>query len=117
MTHLMKLLMTHLSCALVVGLLPVPASAQDAVARGEKVFAAQKCTVCHAVGDKGNKKGPLDGVGSKHSADEIRQWILNAPEMAAKANAQRKPPMKAFTTIPKTDLDDLVAYLESLKKG
>ncbi len=49
------------------------ASAQDAkVAKGEKLYAEQKCALCHSIGDKGNKKGPLDGVGSKLSAEELR---------------------------------------------
>lgn len=94
------------------------AASQDAamVARGQKAFTEQKCIICHAVADVGNKRGPLDGVGARLTADEIRQWITNAPDMAAKVNAQRKPPMKAFTNIPKEELDALVAYLETLKK-
>ena len=47
-----------------------PAAAQD-VARGAKVYADQKCSVCHSIEGKGQKKGPLDGVGTKLSADEI----------------------------------------------
>lgn len=93
-----------------------PAVAQGA-AHGEKVFAEKKCSVCHLVGDVGNKKGPtLDGVGSKLTAEEIRQWITNAPEMAAKANIIRKPPMKAYTDFSKEEVDALVAYLATLKK-
>jgi hypothetical protein len=57
----------------------------------------------------GNKKGPLDDVGSKLSAGDIRQWITSAPEMAAKAKADRKPPMKAYATLTKEEVDDLVA--------
>ena len=45
-----------------------PAAAQDAKAKGAQLFADQKCTLCHSIGDKGNKKGPLDDVGSKLSA-------------------------------------------------
>ena len=36
-------------------------SAQDAAA-GAKVYADQKCGVCHSIAGKGNAKGPLDGV-------------------------------------------------------
>src|SRR4030095_7647300 len=54
--------------------------AQD-VARGEKVYAEQKCGICHSIADKGNKKGPLDGVGSKLSLDEIRAWMTDAKAM------------------------------------
>jgi mono/diheme cytochrome c family protein len=47
--------------ALSVGL-AVPAMAQDARAAGEKVYAEQKCSLCHAIAGKGNAKGPLDEV-------------------------------------------------------
>lgn len=91
------------------------ASAADA-ARGAAVYAAQKCSICHSLEGKGQAKGPLDGVGSKLSADEIRQWIVNPAEMTAKTNATRKPVMRAYPNLPKDDLDALVAYLLAQKK-
>ena len=91
------------------------ASAQDAKAKGEQVFAAQKCSLCHSIAGKGNAKGPLDGVGSKLSADDIRAWIVDAKGMTAKTKATRKPEMKSYS-LPKDDVDALVAYLGSLKK-
>jgi mono/diheme cytochrome c family protein len=94
------------------------ASAQDKaqIERGMKVFADQKCTICHAIEGKGNAKGKLDGVGAKLKADEIREWLANPVEMAAKVKADRKPPMKAYTNLSKEDLDGLIAYLSNLKK-
>jgi mono/diheme cytochrome c family protein len=90
------------------------AAAQSADA-GKKVYEANKCGVCHSVAGVGNKKGPLEDAAAKLSADQIRQWIVDAPGMAAKANATRKPPMKAYA-LPKEDVDALVAYIQSLKK-
>jgi mono/diheme cytochrome c family protein len=96
--------------------LAATATAQDAkVAQGEKLFADQKCTLCHSVGDKGNKKGPLDGVAGRTKADDIREWIVDAKGMTAKTKAPRKPEMKAYA-LPKEDVDALVAYLATLKK-
>jgi len=94
------------------------ASAQDKAQfdRGMKVYADQKCAICHAVDGKGNAKGKLDGIGAKLKADEIREWLVNPVAMAAKAKADRKPVMKAYTTLSKEDLDGLIAYLSSLKK-
>jgi len=94
------------------------ASAQDKaqIERGMKVFADQKCTICHAIEGKGNAKGKLDGVGAKLKADEIREWLANPVEMAAKVKADRKPPMKVYTNLSKEDLDGLIAYLSNLKK-
>ncbi len=91
------------------------ASAQDKAAQGEKVYADQKCAMCHSVGDKGNKKGPLDGVASKYSAAELQQWVVDAKGMTAKTKATRKPDMKNYT-LPKEDVDALVAYMETFKK-
>jgi len=95
--------------------LGVPALAQDARVTGEKVYAEQKCAVCHSVAGKGNAKGPLDEVGSKLTADDIRAWITDAKGMTAKTKAARKPEMKAYT-LPKEDVDGLVAYLSAMKK-
>src|SRR6188768_4195045 len=92
-----------------------PASAQDAGAKGKQIFTDQKCSLCHSVAGKGNVKGPLDDVGSRLTADEIRSWITDAPAMAAKANATRTPAMKKLM-LPKKDLDALVAYLSAMKK-
>lgn len=91
------------------------AEAQD-VAKGATVFAAQKCSMCHALDGKGNAKGALDGVGSKLTADEIRQWIVTPAEMTAKAKAERKPAMRAYPKLPPDDLDALVAFLAAKKK-
>jgi mono/diheme cytochrome c family protein len=91
------------------------AAAQDAKAKGEKVYADQKCSLCHSIAGKGNAKGSLDDVGSKLKADEIRQWIVDAKGMTAKTKATRKPEMKQYTLV-KDDVDALVAYLSSLKK-
>ena len=90
-------------------------AAQDAVARGEAVFTAQKCGLCHSVAGKGNAKGPIEEGVSKLSAAEIREWITDAKGMTAKTKATRKPAMKEFA-LPKEDVDALVAYLSALKK-
>ena len=90
------------------------ARAQDAKAKGEQVYAAQKCAVCHSVGAVGNRKGPLDNVGGKLTPEEIRLWIVDATGMAAKTKALRKPAMRNYA-LPPEELDALVAYLASLK--
>ena len=95
--------------------IPATANAQSAAEHGMTVFAASKCSMCHSVAGKGNAKGVLDSVGTKLSADEIRQWLVDPEAMRAKAHAERKPLMKSFASLPKSDLDGLVAYLATLK--
>ena len=105
--------------ALAAGLgVPAAAAAQDAelIKKGEQVYAAQKCSVCHSIAGKGKATSPLDGVGKKLSADEIRQWIVNPTEMTAKTKSTKKPPMPAkYGKLPAGDIDALVAYMGSLK--
>jgi len=83
---------------------------------GAKVYAAQKCSICHSIGGEGNKKLPLDGVGAKLTVDQIREWIVNPTEAAAKAKSTAKPAMRAYSKLPKADLDALVVYMKSLDK-
>jgi mono/diheme cytochrome c family protein len=92
-----------------------PAAAQDA-AKGQAVYTAQKCQMCHGIAGKGSKTNPLDGVGAKLSAEDIRLWITNPTEAAAKAKSTKKPPMpNKYGKLPAADLDGLVAYMQSLK--
>jgi mono/diheme cytochrome c family protein len=105
-----------IALTLVVGLTaPFAAAGQD-VKKGEQVYAAQKCATCHSIAGKGKKTNPLDGVGGKLSADDIKQWIVDPKGMAAKAKSTKKPPMAAkYSALPAADLDALVAYMASLK--
>ncbi len=99
--------------AMVVGFAGA-ASAEDKVAQGKDLFAAQKCSMCHAIAGKGNAKGSLDGVGGKLSAAEIKEWITDPAGATAKHKAVRKPPMKKYT-LKAEEVDALVAYLQTLK--
>jgi hypothetical protein len=57
----------------------------------------------------------MDEALGKLSADEIRAWITDAKGMTEKTKATRKPAMKQYS-LPKEDVDALVAYLSSVKK-
>jgi len=103
------------SVAMTFVFLTSSAFAQSAVEKGKAVYTAQKCSICHAIGGAGNKKGELDHVAGKLSESDLRSWITNAPDMAAKAKAERKPPMKAYSTLTKDEVDALVAYMQTLK--
>jgi mono/diheme cytochrome c family protein len=94
------------------------AAAQDKalIEKGMKVYADQKCSVCHSIAGVGNAKGPLDSVGLRLTADDVREWMIHPAEMTKKTNAPRKPLMRAYPSLPKEDLDALVAYMLSLKK-
>lgn len=105
------------AAAVIVTMGATAALAQPAaIERGKKVYAEQRCSVCHSIGGAGNKRGPLDTVGTTLTADQIRRWIVDAEAMTAETKAERKPPMKSYGNLPKEDVEALVAYMASLKK-
>jgi mono/diheme cytochrome c family protein len=93
---------------------------QDAVRTieaGRKIYAAAGCAKCHMVGGQGNRISPLDGVGSRLSAEEIRRWLTNTAQME---DALPKAPALKMSTrkydFNDEDLDAIVAFLKSLTK-
>jgi mono/diheme cytochrome c family protein len=102
---------------MVAGLtMPPLAAGQDAAKKGEAVYTAQKCSVCHQIAGKGNKNNPLDGVGAKLSAADTKKWIVSPTEMMAQSKSTKKPPMpNKYSSLPAGDIDALVAYMQSLK--
>jgi len=101
----------HVGIAMVVAIAATgraPAE-ESAIARGERVYAEQRCRACHAIDGKGNRRYPLDGVGGRLDAKALRIWIVAPQEMNPKV---RKP---AYDALPAADVDALVAYLASLR--
>jgi len=97
--------------AVVVGImLCAPLHAQGSAADGKKVFDREKCSMCHNA-----KMNSLEGVGTKLTADEIREWIENPTAAAQKSKSTSKMKMPA-KKLSKADVDHLVAYLQTLKK-
>ena len=109
-------IMQMLIAGAIVTFWALPATAQDAkVAKGAELFAAQKCSICHAVAGKGNVKHPLDGAGARLDADTIKLWLTDPKAAEAKAGKKAMPPMKSFKALPAEDIDALTAYVLSLK--
>ena len=87
----MKRVLIGLMGAAALSMFAAPAAAQDPkVERGIKVYAEQKCMMCHSIAGKGNAKGALEGVGTKLTAEEIRQWIVDPAAMTAKHKTERR---------------------------
>jgi mono/diheme cytochrome c family protein len=84
------------------------------VARGREVYNAQGCSSCHAIAHEGNPRNPLDDVGTRRTASELREWIMgtgSTVEQLSPAVIRRK---QRYQELPPADLDALVAYLASL---
>jgi mono/diheme cytochrome c family protein len=99
-----------------IGPVTLAQAQDDAVKKGQDVYAAQKCSMCHSIAGKGSKTSPLDGVGTKLSAADIRAWITDPVAMTAKTKSTKKPPMPAkYGKLAAAEIDALVAYMQSLK--
>jgi cytochrome c2 len=78
-------------------------------ASGEKLYAAQKCSVCHKIGTKGGKMGPdLSAVAGKRDADWLRKYLPN-PKLLDPKNKMPVVKLKG------PEMEDLIAYLLTLK--
>jgi mono/diheme cytochrome c family protein len=85
------------------------AADQAQIERGKQVYSEQKCQACHSIAGVGNKRNPLDGVGSRRTEEEIRKWIVAPREMNPRVSK------RAYDKLPKADLDALVAYMKALR--
>ena len=89
-----------------VGFLGVTVAAQDAkqVQAGKRLYESKECAKCHLIAGKGNKISPLDGVGSKHTAAEIRTSArrpsTNASRAAARSGSAKAPAPSATASAP-----------------
>jgi mono/diheme cytochrome c family protein len=81
--------------------------------KGEKVYASQTCKTCHQINGAGGKlAGDLSAIGAKRDAAWLAKYLVNPTVLDPK----NPPKIKMTPTTAKgQDLDDLVAYLASLK--
>ena len=97
-----------------------PPAADDAktIAAGRRIYAGKKCAECHQIAGHGNSRFPLDGVGARLSAEDLRRWFTHTREME---NAQPKRPAIRMSSrryrFSDAELDALVAYLQTLTEA
>lgn len=88
------------------------------ITRGRQLLSSKGCLACHSFGDLGgNFAVKFNGIGSRLTPDSIRKQISDAqlltleddPEYGARGTTM--PPLG----LSEKDIDDLTAYLSSLK--
>jgi mono/diheme cytochrome c family protein len=87
------------------------AMAADAAA-GKAVMSAAKpaCTACHT-----DAKNPLAKVGAENTADELKAWVRTPKDMITKKGKKGMMPAYGPDKITDADLENLVAYLATMK--
>jgi putative membrane-bound dehydrogenase-like protein len=88
--------------------------------RGRVVFHEHpiaSCLRCHKVGTEGGDVGPvLDGIASRKPGDYIRESVMDPNAQMAEGFDQQVSPMpRVGVLLRKQQLEDLIAYLMTLK--
>jgi len=89
-------------------------SAADSIA-GRAVYVANNCASCHSVAGDGNPRYPLDGVGARRTAAELRAWTIGAEVLADSLPPSAFRAKQGFQRIEADDMAALVQYLSALK--
>jgi putative heme-binding domain-containing protein len=93
----------------VIAVAAAPVFADGDKVKGEKFYKDAKCSVCHKIGSAGGKMGPeLTKVGATRDMAWLRKYLVNPK---AENPKNKMPPVKAKGV----EMDDLIAYLLSLK--
>jgi mono/diheme cytochrome c family protein len=87
----------------------------DEIARGGTLFEEQGCARCHAAEGRGNPRLPLDGVGARRSADDLRGRVTGEGSAGDAISSTARRAKERYRELPTADLDALVAYLSSLR--
>jgi mono/diheme cytochrome c family protein len=82
---------------------------------GRQVYKQQACARCHSIAGKGNSRNPLDGVGVRRTADELRNWIIGADAIQGSVPVGILKLKKSYRELSDYDLDSLVVYMQSLR--
>ncbi|HUF46247.1 MAG TPA: c-type cytochrome [Vicinamibacterales bacterium] len=78
-------------------------------AGGQKIYTAQKCSICHVIAGKGGKMGPdISKVGDTRDAAWLRKYLADPKSLDPK---NKMPVVK----LKAPDMEDLIAYLLTLK--
>jgi mono/diheme cytochrome c family protein len=90
-------------------------------ARGETLFREHpvaSCVRCHQVGGEGGVVGPaLDDIAKRQNAAYIRESLIDPQAAIAKGYPAQVSPMPPFgVLLPAQDVEDLIAYLMTLKQ-
>ena len=99
-------------CVAVLGVAYAGSALAADAAAGKAVLEAAKpaCKTCHT-----DAKHPLAKAGAENSAEELKAWVRTPKDMFTKKSKKGMMPAYGADKISDADLDNLVAYLATLK--
>ena len=85
-----------------------------AIETGQQIYQQQNCGFCHSIAGQGNPRNPLDGVGTKRTASELRDFITGADTLQGLLTTSIRKMKQKYRKLSDDDLDALVIYMQSL---
>lgn len=85
-----------------------------AIERGRQIYEQQGCGFCHSIDGQGNPRNPLDGVGTKRTASELRNFITGADTLEGLLTTSIRKMKQKYKELSADELDALVIYMQSL---
>lgn len=80
---------------------------------GRKIYQEQNCSSCHSIAGKGNPRTPLDSVGTRRTAEELRNWITGSDNLKDLLSDRIRRFKQRYKELSDDELDALVSYLKS----
>ncbi len=81
---------------------------------GRQVYQDAGCARCHSIAGQGNPRSPLDGVGARLAAPDLKDWAIGAEAQRGQIPARAFERKQAYQNLPDEDLRVLLIYLQSL---
>jgi len=81
---------------------------------GRQIYMQQSCGFCHSIAGQGNPRNPLDGVGKKRTASELRNFITGADTLQGVLTTSIRKMKQKYKELPDDELDALIIYMQSL---
>ena len=85
-----------------------------AIETGQQIYMQQNCGFCHSIAGQGNPRNPLDGVGTKRTASELRDFITGADTLQGMLTTSIRKMKQRYRELSADELDALVIYMQSL---
>ena len=88
----------------------------ERIEAGRLIYEQQGCARCHSITGNGNHRNSLDGVGTRRTALELRDWIIGADVLKGELPEYASKLKRVYSELPEDDLDALVIYMQSLRQ-
>ena len=84
------------------------------IEKGTLIYMQQSCSLCHSISGQGNPRNPLDGIGAKHTASELRNFITGEDTLQGVLPEGIRKMKQEYRKLSYDELDALVFYMQSL---